>query len=105
MFTNLNDWAFPKTKQMCSKLDEFFVNTFFEDIRTQSYGMLCDFTHTSNNQIARWFNEEKNLIESTFTTDEVIDLLDGNYILMERFARNYVAFMKASSLLDRRVNL
>lgn len=105
MFTNLNDWDFPKTRQMCPKLDEYFGNTFFENIRTQSYGMLCDFTHTSNNQIARWFNEEKSSIESNFTNDEVLNLLEGNYVLMKRFAKNYVAFMKASSLLDNGVNL
>lgn len=105
MFTNLNDWDFPKTRQMCPKLDEYFGNTFFEDIRIQSYGMLCDFTHTSNNEIARWFNEEKNLIESNFTNNEVIDLLEGNYNLMKRFAKNYIAFMKTNNLLNDEVNL
>jgi len=105
MFVNLNDWKFPNTATMCQKLDEFFGNSFFENIRKQSYGIMCDFTHTSNNQIARWFNEEKNLIESNFTTDEVIDLLEGNYIFMERFVKNYISFMEASSLLDSGVNL
>lgn len=105
MFVNLNDWKFPNTTTMCQKLDEFFGNSFFEDIRQQSYGIMCDFTHTSNNQIARWFNEEKNLIESYFTDDEIIDLLDGNYILLERFTKNYIEFMKDSNLLENRVNL
>ena len=93
MFLSSNDWNFPRTSEMSPNLDEFYNNTFFEDIRQQSYGMLCDFTHTSNNQIARWFNEEKNLIVSNFTDDEVLDLLNGNYILMKRFAENYIAFM------------
>ena len=105
MFSNLNHWNFPKTKKMSPKLDEFYGNTFFEDIRKQYYGILCDFTHTSNNQIARCFNEEKNLIESYFTDDEIIDLLDGNYILLERFTKNYIEFMKDSNLLENRVNL
>lgn len=104
MFTSSNDWKFT-TEEMCRELDTYFENTFFNDIRKQSYGMLCDFTHTSNNQIARWFNEEKNLIESNFTEDEIINLLEGNYILMERFAKNYIAFMKTSKLLDDGVNL
>lgn len=104
MFSSSNDWEFV-TKKMCQKLDEFFENSFFENIRTQSYGILCDFTHTSNNQIARWFNAEKNLIESNFTNDEVVDLLEGNYNLMKRFTKNYIAFMKAHKLLDDGVNL
>lgn len=105
MFVNLNDWKFPNTTTMCQKLDEFFKNTFFENIRAQSYGILCDFTHTSNNQIARWFNSEKNSIESNFTNDEVVYLLEGNYNLMKRFAKNYIVFMKANNLLNDGVNL
>jgi hypothetical protein len=104
MFSSLNDWKFV-TKEMCQKLDEFFENTFFNDIRMNSYGMMCDFTHTSNNQIARWFNDEKDLIESNFTENEIINLLEGNFILMERFVKNYIAFMKAHNLLDDGVNL
>lgn len=105
MFTSLNDWNFPNAKDMCKQLDTFFSNTFFDDIRSTSYGMMCDFTHTSNNQIARWFDEDKGLIESNYTRDEIIDLLEGNFILMERFAKNYIAFMKASELLDDNINL
>lgn len=66
---------------------------------------MCDFTHTSNNQIARYFNEEKSLIESNFTDEEIIDLLEGNYNLMKRFAKNCIAFMKAHKLLENGVNL
>lgn len=105
MFTSLNDWNFPNAKDMCKQLDTFFSNTFFDDIRTTSYGMMCDFTHTSNNQIARWFNEDKGLIESNYTRDEIIDLLEGNFILMERFAKNYIAFIKTSELLNNNINL
>lgn len=105
MFVNLNDWKFPNTTTMCQKLDESFRNSFFENIRTQSYGIMCDFTHTSSNQIARWFNAEKNLIESNFSNDEVVDLLEGNYNLMKRFAKNYIAFMKANNLLNDGENL
>ena len=105
MFSDLNNWDFPKAKKMCQKLDEFFGNSFFENIRKQSYGIMCDFTHTSNNQIARYFNEEKSLIESTFTDEEIIDLLEGNYNLMKRFAKNCIAFMKAHKLLENGVNL
>lgn len=105
MFINLNDWDFPKTQKMSEELDTSFGNTFYNDTRKQSYGMLCDFTHTSNNQIARWFNQEKDLIESNFTEDEIINLLEGNYTLMERFAKNYIVYMKDSNLLDDRVNL
>jgi hypothetical protein len=104
MFSSSNDWKFV-TKEMCQKLDEFFGSSFFENIRQQSYGIMCDFTHTSNNQISRYFNEEKSLIESNFTDDEVLDLLKGNYNLMKRFAKNYIAFMKAHNLLNDGINL
>lgn len=104
MYLSSNDWKFV-TKEMCQKLDDFFGNLFFENIRQQSYGIMCDFTHTSNNQIARYFNEEKSLIESTFTDEEIIDLLEGNYNLMKRFAKNCIAFMKAHKLLENGVNL
>lgn len=105
MFIKPDDWDFPNTTKICKKLDKFFDNTFFDIIRIASYGKMCDFTHTSNNQIARHFKEDKSLIESNFSEDEILDLLNGNYTLMERFARNYIAFIKDSDLLKDGVNL
>ncbi len=66
---------------------------------------MCDYTHTSNNQIARYFNEDTLIIEPTFKDTEIIDTLKGNYVLMELFAKNYIQYMKQSNLLDSQINL
>ncbi len=100
-----NNWSFPKTKIMCPELDTFFGADIFEKIRLNVYGMMCEYTHVGNNQIARHFNEGKNTIEPNFDDELIVDTLKGNYILLELFAKNYLEFMKQSNLLNNEVSL
>lgn len=94
---------FPRTEDMCKKLDDYFEANIFEKIRKNTYGMMCDYTHTGYNQIARCFNEEKCLIEPTFEDFLILDMLKGNYRLFELFAKNYIAFLKENELLQKEV--
>ncbi len=90
---------FPKTKNMCKELDKFLKTNIFEKIRTNTYGMMCDYAHVGQNQIARHFNEESGLIQPTFEDSLIIDTLRGNYDLLELFAKKYIAFFKKIGLL------
>ena len=105
MYLNQRDWNFPKTKNMCKALDDFFEANIFDKIRTNSYGMMCDYAHVGQNQIARHFNEEKCAIEPNFDSNLIIDTLEGNYALMELFAKNFIEFMKQHRILTQEVSL
>lgn len=105
MYSNQENWNFPKTKNMCKELDIFFEADIFDKIRTNSYEMMCDYAHIGQNQIARHFNEEKCTIEPNFDNTLIIDTLEGNYTLMELFANNFIVFIKQAGLLNKDVNL
>ena len=94
IYAQSEEWKFPKTKKMCECLDTYFHVDMFDKIREKNYGMMCDYTHTGYNQMARHFNEEKCTIEPNFKTDLVIDTLKGNYILLEFFSENFMAFIE-----------
>ena len=105
MYLKQENWNFPKTKDMCKQLDEFFKEDIFDKIRTNAYGMMCDYIHIGRNQIARHFNEEKCIIEPNFDSKLIIDTLTGNYNLMELFAKNFIEFMKQHKMLTQEVSL
>ena len=105
MYLKQENWNFPKTKDMCKQLDEFFKEDIFDKIRTNAYGMMCDYIHIGRNQIARHFNEEKCIIEPNFDSKLIIDTLTGNYDLMELFAKNFIEFMKQHKILPQEVSL
>lgn len=105
MLATTNDWSFPSTAKMCQELDGYFGGDIFERIRKNSYGMMCDYTHTGQTQIARHFNESTATIEPHFDKSLIIDTLKGNHTLMELFANNYISFMKAEGLLSNEANL
>lgn len=105
MYIGNIDWKFPNTTDMCKELDTFFDAEIFDKIRANSYGTMCDYTHIGQNQIARHFNDEKATIEPNFSIELILDTLKSSSALMELFAKHYMAFMKSSELLDKKVTL
>lgn len=105
MYLGHADWQFQKTKDMCLALDELFGENIFDKIRQESYGTMCDYTHIGQTQIARHFNGSTALIQPNFEESLIVDTLEGSYVLMKLFAKNYIAFVEASGLLDSEVNL
>lgn len=105
MYLDSKDWKLPKINDMCLQLDTLFRENIFNEIRLSSYGAMCDYTHIGQMQIARHFNELTALIKPNFEESLILDTLEGSYTLMELFAKNYIAFMKASKLLDSEVIL
>ncbi len=105
MYSIQKDWQFPKTKEICPALDAHFRIDIFEKTRASSYGMMCDYAHIGQNQIARHFDESKATIEPNFDDSLMVDTLQGNYTLMEMFAKNFIDYMQAEKLLDSEVNL
>jgi len=95
MYTNPKKWKSLQITEMCKDLDSYFKVDMFDKIREQNYGTMCDYTHIGYNQIARHFNEEKCTIEPNFDTALIIDMLKGNHILLEFFAKNFIAFMES----------
>ena len=101
IYTNRKKWKFPAPEKMCKDLDRLFEVDMFDKIKTQSYGMMNDYTHTGHNQIARHFSEEKCTIEPDFDAALIIDTLKGNYTLMNFFAKKFIAFMKDIEILNK----
>lgn len=105
MYNENIEWKFPKTKNMCKELDTFFDEQIFDNIRTATYEMMCDYTHIGRNQIARHFNDAKATVEPNFSIELILDTLKSSSTLMKLFAKNYIAFMQDSELLDKSVSL
>lgn len=105
MYSIQRDWQFPKTKEVCSALDAHFRTDIFEKTRASSYGMMCDYTHIGQNQIARHFDESKATIEPNFDDSLIVDTLLGNCTLMEMLAKNFISYMQAEQLLGSEVSL
>jgi hypothetical protein len=82
---NANSWDnhFPYIKIMTNKIDEKYGVEFYSKIKDSVYKIMCDYTHTGKNQIARNFSGTDLSIESNFSNELILDTLKGNRILLK----------------------
>lgn len=99
------DTLFPKINTMCKKLDKELKISLFHDIRSKAYGVMSDYTHTGANQIARNFYEERGLVQSNFSSDLILDMLDGITSLAKVISLRYFSETGLNSEKNTKVEI
>ena len=79
-----NSWDnhFPSMTKMVTAIDKFIGIDFFKDIKDKTYKIMCDYTHTGTNQIARNFSDIDPAVEANFSDELILDVLEGNKSLL-----------------------
>ena len=81
---NANSWDnhFPSMTKMVTEIDNFIGIDFFKEIKDKTYKVMCDYTHTGTNQIARNFSDIDPAVEANFSDELILDVLEGNKSLL-----------------------
>ena len=79
-----NSWDnhFPSMTKMVTEIDNFIEIDFFKEIKDKTYKVMCDYTHTGANQIARNFSDIDPAVEANFSDELILDVLEGNKSLL-----------------------
>jgi len=79
-----NSWDnhFPSMTKMVTEIDNFIGVDFFKEIKDKTYKVMCDYTHTGANQIARNFSDIDPAVEANFSDELILDVLEGNKSLL-----------------------
>lgn len=79
-----NSWDnhFPSMTKMVTEIDNFIGIDFFKEIKEKTYKVMCDYTHTGANQIARNFSDIDPAVEANFSDELILDVLEGNKSLL-----------------------
>lgn len=82
---NANSWDnhFPTMTKMVTAIDEETGIEFYKTIKNNTYKVMCDYTHTGVNQIARNFSDTDSTIEANFSDKLIFDTLEGNKQLIK----------------------
>ena len=82
---NANSWDkhFPTMTEMVTKVDEKAGIEFYKKIKDNIYKVMCDYTHTGANQIARNFSDTDSTVEANFSDELILDTLEGNKQLLK----------------------
>jgi len=68
---------------MVTKVDEEAGIEFYKKIKDNTYKVMCDYTHTGVNQIARNFSDTDSTVEANFSDELILDTLKGNKELLK----------------------
>ncbi len=69
--------------EMAKKIDKATGIEFYKKIKDNTYKIMCDYTHTGANQIARNFSDTDPTIEANFSDELILDTLKGNKQLVK----------------------
>ena len=92
-----NSWDrhFPTIAEMTEKVDEVTGIEFYKKIKDNTYKVMCDYTHTGANQIARNFSATDPAVEANFSDELLLDTLEGNKQLVKT---SIIVFMESIGL-------
>lgn len=82
---NANRWDkhFPTMTEMVEAVDKEAGVEFYKPIKDNVYKVMCDYTHTGVNQIARNFSDTGSTAGSNFSDELILDTLEGNKQLLK----------------------
>jgi len=85
--------VFPKMSVMVEEIDAAFgIGDFFQNIKKNSWGPMNDYTHSGLRQISRRF--ENNEVSPNYSTEEIIEVLDGINIALILMALVFFKFFR-----------
>jgi hypothetical protein len=92
-----NSWDkhFPTIADMTEKIDKVTGIEFYKKIKDSTYKVMCDYTHTGANQIARNFSDTDPAVEANFSDELILDTLEGNKQLIQT---SIIVFMESIGL-------
>ncbi len=97
---NANNWDrhFPTMTVMVTKVDEVAGIEFYKKIKDNIYKVMCDYTHTGVNQIARNFSDTDLTVGENFSDELILDTLEGNKQLLKT---SMIVFLESIGLKNK----
>ncbi len=104
---NWDSWkAFPGVKKMSAEFTKVHNDeSLYSHIAQKAFKAMNDYTHSGANQVARNFNEEKGIIETTFEEELIVTMLKSIRPIISSLAIMYfeVIGMKQKELSETEV--
>jgi len=77
------DKYFKSIGEMCQQLDQFYNVNFYSTIKSDTYIIMNDYTHTGMTAIARNFDSDTATIEPNFDQESILEVLRLIHILVQ----------------------